>query len=165
MREKMEKKYIVTLQKTEIEELSLILNRGKHPAQKRKRAHALLLAHEGEKSDKEIAISVRMNDQSVTDLRKRFCLYGFDVALNSKPHRRRPKAIDAENEARLVAMVNKEGQNGKHPCSLRALANKFITSDGRKVSYETIRQALKRLNQLKRLPEIGVSENKNTLQP
>jgi transposase len=143
----MDKKYIVNLNTEEIDELSNILNKGKHPAQKRKRAHALLLAHEGEKSDREIAAIVRMNDQSITELRKRFSKLGFEMALNSKPHRRRPKAIDGENEAKLFALANREREDGKQPCSLRNLARKFITSDGRRVSYETIRQVLKKLGQ------------------
>jgi transposase len=146
----MDKKYIVKLRDTEVNALTVILNKGKHPAQKRKRAHALLLAHEGQKSDREIAQIVRMNDQSVTELRKRFFVYGFETALLGKPHRRRPKVIDLENEARLLALANKERQDGKPPCSLRTLARKFVTSDGRRVSHETIRQALKKLEPSKR---------------
>lgn len=139
------KKYIVKLSGGEIQELTAILNRGMHPAQKRKRAHALLLASEGGKSDKEIAKTVLMNEQSVTELRKRFSLNGFGVALNSLPHRRRPKAIDGEDEARLLALAARERQEGRPQCSLRTLAKKFVTSDGRRVSHETIRQALKKM--------------------
>ncbi|MDR1111760.1 MAG: helix-turn-helix domain-containing protein [Deltaproteobacteria bacterium] len=139
------KKYIVELSGGEIQELTAILNRGKHPAQKRKRAHALLLASEGSKSDKEIAKIVLMNEQSVTELRKRFSQNGFGMALNSLPHRRRPKAIDGENEARLLALATRERQEGRQQCSLRTLARKFVTSDGRRVSHETIRQALKKM--------------------
>jgi hypothetical protein len=39
-----EKKYRVTLAEAEREQLCAIINRGKHSAQKRKRAQALLLA-------------------------------------------------------------------------------------------------------------------------
>ncbi|MDR1051758.1 MAG: helix-turn-helix domain-containing protein [Deltaproteobacteria bacterium] len=140
----MDKKYVVKLSETEVEELTSILNRGKHPAQKRKRAHALLLAHEGDKSDKEIGLIVRMNDQSVTELRKRFFVSGYETALHSKPHRRRPRAIDSESVARLVALANQECRDGKQQPSLRSLAKKFVTADGRHVSHETIRQALKK---------------------
>jgi hypothetical protein len=159
----MEKKYIVQLLASQIDELTVILNKGKHPAQKRKRAHALLLAHEGEKSDREIATIVRMNDQSVTELRKRFYIHGFEMALGGKPHRRRPKVIDRENEARLLALASKERQDGKVPCSLRALARKFVTSDGRRVSHETIRQALKKLDSVKPGRRESWSETKNNL--
>ncbi|MDR2301209.1 MAG: helix-turn-helix domain-containing protein [Deltaproteobacteria bacterium] len=148
----MDKKYIVRLEDKEVMALTVILNKGKHPAQKRKRAHALLLAHEGQKSDREIAQIVRMNDQIVTELRKRFFNFGFETALVGKPHRRRPKVIDLENEARLIALANRERQDGKQPCSLRTLARKFVTSDGRRVSHETIRQALKKVEPAKREP-------------
>ncbi|MDR0356109.1 MAG: helix-turn-helix domain-containing protein [Deltaproteobacteria bacterium] len=140
----MDKRFIVKLTENETRELVDILNKGRHPAQKRKRAHALLLAHEGDKTDKEIAQIVRMNDQSVTELRKRFVRLGFDLTLNSRPHKRRPKAIDDANEARLLDLVAEERQAGKPQWSLRRLAKKFVTSDGRRVSYETIRQALKK---------------------
>ncbi|MDR2366550.1 MAG: helix-turn-helix domain-containing protein [Deltaproteobacteria bacterium] len=159
----MEKKYIVTLKVTEVNELTEILNKGKHPAQKRKRAHALLLAHEGEKSDREIAKIVRMNDQSVTDLRKRFSLHGFAMALTGKPHNRRPRVIAHEDEARLLALASKERQEGKPPCSLRTLARKFVTSDGRRVSHETIRQVLKKFDLAKPLPRQGWSGTESTL--
>jgi hypothetical protein len=42
-----EKKYRVTLTEAEREQLTAIINRGKHSAQKRKRAQALLLAGQG----------------------------------------------------------------------------------------------------------------------
>jgi transposase len=159
----MDKKYIVQLKDCELDELTLILNKGKHSAQKRKRAHALLLAHDGDKSDREIAKIVRMNDQSVTELRKRFAIHGYDMALNSKPHARRPKIIDSENEARLYAMAVKERGNGRPPCSLRSLARKFVTSDGRKVSHETIRQVLKKMDALKHSPNLSWTSQKSSL--
>ncbi|MDR2442533.1 MAG: helix-turn-helix domain-containing protein [Deltaproteobacteria bacterium] len=139
----MKKKYLVKLNPEQICELSCII-KGKYPMQKRKRAQALLLASQPEKPDREIAEMVSMNHHSVTELRKRFVKRGYHIALNSLPHNRRPKAIDSENEARLVDLAAKEKAGGATSISLRRLARVFVTLDGRHVSHETIRQVLKK---------------------
>jgi transposase len=144
----MKKKYIVRLTQQEIFELTDIVSQAHNPAQKRKRAQALLLANDETRSDSEIAKLVSMNNHSVTELRKRFVNKGYNVALNSAPHRRRPKAIDELSEARLLALAAQEGLEGEPKISLRGLARAFVTTDGRHVSHETIRQTLKR-NELK----------------
>ena len=73
----MMKKYRVTLNEEEIAILDDILNRGKHGAQKRKRARALLLAHENRK-DSEIAEIVGMHYRGVEEIRRRFVEDGFE---------------------------------------------------------------------------------------
>jgi hypothetical protein len=144
----MKKKYIVRLTQQEVAELNSVVSQEPSQAQKWKRAQALLLANEELRSDNEIARLVSMNNHSVTELRKRFVNQGFEVALNSLPHRRRPKAIDPSNEARLLALAAKEMASGDANLSLRRLARAFVTTDGRHVSHETIRQALRK-NELK----------------
>ena len=138
----MKKKYVVQLSQEEVFELNIIANQDHSPAQKKKRARALLLAHEGGRSDSEIARLVGVNNHTVTELRKRLVVSGYAKAINSAPHRRRPKAIDEADEARLLALAGreKEGVN----LSLRGLARVFVTTDGRHVSHETIRQTLQR---------------------
>ena len=139
----MKKKYFVSLTLDEVFELKEIIRQGCCPAQKRKRAQALLLASEDGLSDSQIAAIVSMNNHSVTELRKRFVLNGYKLALNSSPHKRRPKALDESNEERLLALARRLGEMAPK-ISLRRLANAFVTSDGRRVSHETIRQTLKR---------------------
>jgi DNA-binding CsgD family transcriptional regulator len=97
----MTKKYRVTLTDEEREYLNRVINTGKHSAQKRKRAQALLLA-DGEMTDSEIAERVGIHRRGVEELRQRFVEDGFEVTL--------------------------EGTNTKQ------------------VSYETIRQTLKKSN-------------------
>ena len=143
----MKKKYVVRLTQAEVLELREIVSHAHDPGQKVKRAQALLLANEESRSDCEIARVVRMNGHSVTELRKRFVNRGYDVALNSAPHRRRPKAIDGRDEARLLELAASE-YSAEGGASLRRLAREFVTSDGRRVSHETIRQTLRR-NELK----------------
>ena len=137
------KKYLVSLSAAELEELKGILNRGKHSAPKRKRAQALLLAHDGKK-DQEIAERVGMHRRGVEQLRQRFVEEGYKTTLNGKTHAHRPRLIDGEDEARLIALACEEKPDGVHHWSLRYLSDKFVTLDGRKVSYETIRRVLKK---------------------
>ena len=140
----MRKKYIVKLTQEEIFELEGIASQAHNPAQKRKRARALLLANDESRSDSEIASVVLMNNHTVTELRKRFVKMGFGAAVHSVPHRRRPKAIDQRSEERLLVLAAAEAAEGAKGLSLRRLAKAFLTEDGRRVSHETIRQALKR---------------------
>lgn len=137
------KKYLVTLTDEEVEELTGILNRGKHGAQKRKRAQALLLSNSGN-SDQEIATAVGMHRRGVEELRQRFVVEGYEIALNGKPRAPRQGLIDGENEARLIALACEEKPDGVHHWSLRYLSQNFVTLDGRRVCHETIRKVLKK---------------------
>ncbi|MDR3341182.1 MAG: helix-turn-helix domain-containing protein [Treponema sp.] len=80
----MTKKYRVTLTDEERKHLSRIINTGKHSAQKRKRAQAMLLADEG-MIDSEIAERVEMHRRGVEALRQRFVEDGFEATLEGKP--------------------------------------------------------------------------------
>lgn len=156
------KKYLVTLTVEEVSELKGILNKGKHSAQKRKRAQALLLAHEGKK-DQEIASIAGMHRRGVEQMRQRFVEEGYETTLNGKTHAHRPRFIDGEDEARLIALACEEKPDGVHHWSLRHLSEKFVTLEGRKVSYETIRRTLKKTKQNRGKGKSGASRRKETL--
>ncbi|MDR1219722.1 MAG: helix-turn-helix domain-containing protein, partial [Treponema sp.] len=72
-----EKKYRVTLTEDEKEALHEIINKGKHSAQKRKRAQALLLTEEGYTDDM-TADRVGMHRRGIEELRQRFEEEGFE---------------------------------------------------------------------------------------
>ena len=80
----MTKKYRVTLTEEEREIIRGILNKGKHNAQKRKRAQAILLADDT-KTDAEIAERTGMHRRGIEDLRQRFVEEGFETTLEGKP--------------------------------------------------------------------------------
>jgi hypothetical protein len=89
----MSKKYKVTLTAGEQARLREIINKGKHSAQKRKRAQALLLAHEGY-TDEVIADRVGMHYRGIEGLRQRcFMEDGFETVLEGKPRGHRPRAL------------------------------------------------------------------------
>jgi transposase len=143
-----QKKYKVTLTEDEENLLRDIINKGKHGAQKRKRAQALLLVHEGY-TDEMIAERAGMHRRGIEELRQRFVEEGFEVTLEGKPRGHRPRALTREDEARLIALVCGPAPEGCDRWTLRLLADKWVAlehTDTKTVSRETIRRVLKRSN-------------------
>ena len=142
------KKYIVTLTDDEKEILKGIINRGKHSAEKRKRAQALLLADQNY-TDDVIAERTGMSRRGIEQLRQRFVEDSFEVTLQGKPRGHRPRALTGADEARLIALVCSPKPDGSARWSLRLLRDTWSTladTDTKTVSHETIRQTLKKTN-------------------
>lgn len=140
------KKYTVALTVEQERRLRDVMNRGRHGAQKRKRAQALLMSNEG-KSDRLIADLVGMHVRGVEQLRRRFVEEGFELTLNGASRPQSPRLLGREDEARLLALTREQTPEGVQNWSLRLLSGKFVTMEGRSVSHETIRQVLKRAKQ------------------
>jgi transposase len=141
-----EKKYIVTLENDERKLLKDIINKGKHSAEKRKRAHALLLAEQNYTDDM-IAERTGLSRRGLEQLRQRFVEEGFETTLAGKPRGHRPKALGGKDEARLIALVCSSKPAGRSRWSLRLLADTWKTlayTDTKTVSYQTIRRTLKK---------------------
>jgi transposase len=141
-----QKKYKVTLTENEENLLHDIINRGKHGAQKRKRAQALLLANEG-CTDEQIAEKAGMHCRAIEDLRRRFVEDGFETTLEGKARGHRPRILTGEDEARLIALVCGPAPEGCTRWTLRLLADTWVTpenTDTKVASRETIRQTLKK---------------------
>lgn len=140
--------YRVTLTDEEILVLEDILARGKHTAQRRKRAQALLQAHNG-MMDKENAIFCGMHKRSIQAIRKHFVEHGFELTLNGIPKKPRSRKLDVADEARLIALACETKPDGYSHWSLRILQDKFLSLENvhvDSVSHETIRQTLKKMN-------------------
>jgi transposase len=136
----------VTLSEEEIGILEDILDRGKHSAQKRKRARAMLLAHQGMTDPENAAIS-GMRVRSIEDMRRHFVEMGFEPTLNGVPKKPRGKKITGANEARLIALACETKPDGHSHWSLRLLQEKFLSLENvtvDSVSHETIRKTLKK---------------------
>jgi transposase len=135
------KTYIVTLTKDEKERLREIINKGKHSAEKRKRAQALLLADENY-TDGMIAERAGLSRRGLEQLRER-----FEVTLQGKPRGHRPKALGGKGEARLIALACSPKPEGHSRWSLRLLSDTWKTlayTETKTVSYQTIRRTLKK---------------------
>ena len=144
------KKYKVTLTEDEKELLGDIINKGKQNASKRKRAQALLLADEGYTDDM-IAERTSLSRRGLEQMRQRFVEEGFESTLEGKPKGHRPRALQGEDEARLVALVCGPKPDGRTRWTLRLLADTWTTlahTDTKTVSHQTISRTLKK-NDLK----------------
>jgi transposase len=137
--------YRVTLTQEEIDILNSIINKGKHPAQKRKRAQALLHAHNGWK-DQQIMAAVGMHRSSVENLRKRFVEDGVETVLQGKPKQARQPVLDGRAEAKLVALACSPKPEGHARWTIRLLRDRLVAElECGDVSHETVRQTLKKM--------------------
>jgi len=140
------KRYIVTLTKEEKATLRDIVNKGKHSAEKRKRAQALLLAEENYTDDM-IADRTGLSRRGLEQLRQRFVEEGFEVTLAGKPRGHKPKALNGADEARLIALVCSPKPDGSARWTIRLLADKWSTlahTETKTISRETVRRTLKK---------------------
>jgi len=140
------KKYIVTLTKEERKILNEIINKGKHSAEKRKRAQALLLA-EKNYTDDMIAERAGLSRRGLEQLRQRFVEEGFETTLAGKPRGHKPRALNGADEARLIALVCSPKPDGRTRWTLRLLADKWSTlahTEAKTISRETVRRTLKK---------------------
>ena len=146
------KRYAVTLERSEREELEGITRKGAHRSQKVINALILLNCDEGRFNEhrsagEAIAGILRISLRRVDRVKRRFVQLGLEAALGDRQGRRatyRRKA-DGEFEARLIALSCGEPPAGHAQWSLRLLADRvvelgYIDS----VSHETVRRVLKK---------------------
>jgi len=146
------KKYRVTLTDEERKELEQITKKGKRNARMIRTAYVLLNTDENNperlKKDKEIGDLLDLSVNSIENIRKKFVLDGYEIALNGKPSSQLyEKKVDGEVEAHLIALSCSEAPKGRARWSLRLLAEKavelkYVSS----ISHETIRRTLKKTN-------------------
>jgi transposase len=146
------KKYIVTLDGGEREDLEALISKGKHKSQKILNALILLACDEGEYQkqrsiNEEIARVLNISMKKIDRVKKRFVEKGFDVALGGRKGSSRiyTKKADGDFEAHLVALSCSEPPDGFARWSLRLLADKVVELDYiDSISHEAIRRMLKK---------------------
>src|SRR3990170_3042020 len=124
-------KYVVRLTGEEREELAVVVGRGKVAAGKRRRAQVLLKADTGPvgsgRTDQEICEALDVSVGLVHDVRQAYVEQGLSVALEWKPKsRHRPRKLDGEQEARLIAVACSPAPEGRARWTLRLLADKLV---------------------------------------
>jgi transposase len=112
------KKYIVTLTEEEKEVLKSMLRKGKHTAEKRRRAQAMLLAEENY-TDEMIAERTGLSRRGMEQLRQRFVEEGFEVTFEGKSRGHKQKLLGGADEARLAALVCGPKPEGRTRWTLR----------------------------------------------
>lgn len=148
-RDAMQKKYVVRLSDKERDRLRGVVKKLKGSSQKVRRAQVLLAADaEGPNwTDQRIAEAYSCRTKTVENIRQRLVEQGFDVALNGKKRETPPrrKALDGEQEARVIALRLGKPPEGFANWSLRLLAEQVVELGiADSVSHETLRKTLKK---------------------
>ena len=147
------KRYVVRLSKSEREELSALIRRGKGKVSALKRRHARVLLkvdqgkHGPSWSDVRTGEALEIHATTVRAIRERFVLEGLEAALQRKKQARPSVArkLDGAKEARVIVLACSKPPKGHARWSLRLLADKVVELGiVDSVSYETVRQALKK---------------------
>ena len=146
----MPKKYIVRLTDAERETLKLVVGKFKGTSQKVRRAQVLLKADADGPgwTDAKIADAFGCRTKTVENIRERFVTEGFEVTLDGQPRLKppRPKLLDGEQEAQVIAMRLGSPPPGFSNWTLRLLADQVVALEiTESISYETVRRTLKKM--------------------
>jgi transposase len=126
------KKYIVTLSDQEREQLTALIQSGKHPAQKLLKARILLKADVSEGgegwSDTQIAAAMETSVDTVARTRQRLVEEGLQAALIRKhsPNSARRRIFDGAAEARLIALACSKPPAGRARWTLQLLEEAVV---------------------------------------
>ena len=135
-------RYRVTLTQYERNELRALLNGGKSPARKLKRARDLLAADAGV-SDEDIALSVGVGGSSVYRTKRRFVEGNLERALSEEPRPGAERKLTGKEEALLVATACSNPPAGRARWTLELLAGEMVKLTAHEsVSRETVRRRL-----------------------
>lgn len=145
------KKYIVELTEEERIALESLIARGKVAAYKQCHARILLKADEGEQgprwNDERIAEALEISVGTVERTRTRFVQEGLDATLKRKVQTNRPRKIDGEVEAHLIAQACSDPPPGRARWTLHLLADRMVELNiVDSLSHEAVRQTLKKTN-------------------
>ena len=146
------RKYRVQLSTEERQELKALVSRGRAAAYRQTHARILLLSDEaqgdGAMKDEEIARSLQIGSATVERVRRRCVEEGVEAALGRREQlRRRPKKLDGQREAHLIAIACSEPPEGRASWTLQLLADRLVEREiVESISPETVRQTLKKPN-------------------
>lgn len=138
--------YRVTLTDEERDALEGLLSNGKVAARRLAHARILLLANAGD-DDEVIAEAVPVSTRTVNRVRKRLVTEGFLAALDHKPQPPRPDKVKIKGdvEQELVRIACSDPPEGRCHWTLQLLVDELVALGRiKKVSTETVRQALKK---------------------
>lgn len=148
------KKYRVTLEADEREQLRQLLSKGKADVRRLKHAQILLTTDVSEgrpvQTDQQVAQSLHVGTATVERVRRRFVEEGLDSALS--PYRTGKRVyktkLDGAQEAHLIAIACSSPPEGRSRWTLTLLADRMVElKHVDSVSRETVRQTLKKRTQ------------------
>jgi transposase len=142
------KKHIVRLTDEERHTLQEVVRKFKGSSQKVRRAQVLLKADADGPgwTDAKIADAFDCRTKTVENIRERFVTEGFEITLNGQARSPRPKLLDGEQEAKLIALRLGSPPPGFANWSLRLLAEQVVVLEiAESISHETVRRTLKKM--------------------
>jgi transposase len=149
----MTKRYRVTLEAEERDQLRQLLSKGKADVRRLKHAQILLAADESDAgpalADEQIARTVDVARATVERIRQRFVEEGLELSLSPyrTPNRIYRSKLDGRQEAYLIAMACSTPPEGRSRWTLSLLADQMVElKHVDSVSRETVRQTLKKMN-------------------
>ena len=145
--------FTVSLTAGERQQLERGCQFGNWGPRKVQRAKILLLADSTVKSRErplktsEIAKQAECSEPTVVNVRKRFQNERLG-ALEDRPRSGRPKIVDGEVEAQMIAIACSEPPAGRERWTLRLIADRLVTlvDDLDDISFTTVGKALKKTN-------------------
>ncbi len=144
------KTYFVELADEQRKQLNALLKKGKHSSRKLNRVRILLLSErdkisQKDKTDEEVAKSVGVCQQTVYNIRKRFCQGGLEAALNEKPRSGAPPKLDAMAEAHAMTLACMKEPEGRAHWTMQMIADKLVELKYvESISAESVRLRLKK---------------------
>src|SRR5262249_2849536 len=140
----MHKKYLVTLTAEERTQLLELTKKGSATARKLTRAHILLQADDGA-TDQAIATALHIHRTTAERTRQRFVEGNLEGALTERPRPGGKRALDAKQEARLIATACSAAPEGQARWTMQLLADELVALEVvETISDETVRRTLKK---------------------
>ena len=142
-------KHEIRLSEEERNDLINTTKKGTLSPRQIKRVQILLKADKNgldPKEDWEIAEELHCNQCTVTNLRYRFSKIRLGV-VNDLERSGRPKIVDGDAEAHIVAVACSEAPEGRLRWTLRLIAGRIVSlGEMETCSYGTVRNVLKKTN-------------------
>lgn len=156
------KRYKVTLEKEEREELEAIVKKGSHKSQKVINALILINCDEGlyqsrSMKNEDIAAVLRISMRKIDRVKRRFVEEGVEATLRKRRGKRiYERKVDGDVEAHLIALSCTKPPEGFERWSLRLLADRVVELQYvDSISYETVRRVLKKRNKTLAQARVG----------
>jgi hypothetical protein len=163
------KRYKVTLDTEERQQLHDLIAAGQAAARKLAHARILLKADAADGGpawlDCQIADALEVRTDTVERVRQRFVELGLDAALDRKRRERPPREIklDGRAEARLIALACSAPPEGRAVWAMQLLADKLVELEVvDSISDETVRLALKKTSGSRISRSNGASRRRRT---
>jgi transposase len=127
------------------EEDEVLVNKLLKKSKEEFRLVILILLHNTDLNQKEIAKILDITPKTVSKIKKRYLDEGLDSALNDRPRLGQPKKYGVEEETEIIALACTDPPEGRKRWTIRLLAENLREKEGfESLTRETVRIVLKK---------------------